>query len=697
MTDRTLTVSFGGAHPAKITQVRRLTWSQFALGLTRRPKEADDKAAHGWYCPVEFDPAYRDSDNFVARHAITLDFDHIDVHTKQRIVDTLREHAYALYTTHSHTPEHPRYRVVVPLSRPACYDEFQAVVRKLAETIGIELVARESFVPSQMMYMPAVKPGGEFEAEINAGVWLDVDYVLNSYADWTDKSQWPKRKEGDGVHSADGLQTPPDEKPGIVGDFCRTFSVEDVIERFEIPYAPTATEGRWTYTNGSRPEGVILYDIGAHGGHLKCHSHHDTDPARGQHNAFDLVRLHRFGSLDADEEDRPVTERSSWKAMLEFCHGLAELQQATVEQDFTDLGPLVEEEVILNDDGTSTERFRVRPANEFTAGKPMEWIIRGVLPRAELCVLYGESGSGKSFLALDLCAAITRGIEWRSKRTARGSVVYVCAEGAGGFKARLRAYAQGRDCALHELPAVIPDAPNLLEAKDAAALAHGILAWGRPDVVVIDTLSATTPGGNENSGEDMGLVLSHCKFIHRKTGALVVLIHHSGKDATKGARGWSGLRAAADAEIEVVRNGDFRSATITKMKDGEDGSQLAFKLRTVALGFDADGEEESSCVVEHLDDVESPSARKARPSGEWQIKTLDVLREVAPTGVISERDLATAVLAQMPAQVDTRGQNRAPGSFDRALRQLCAKNLVFVHAGGVSLTAIKSAEDSEWL
>jgi RecA/RadA recombinase len=107
----------------------------------------------------------------------------------------------------------------------------------------------------------------------------------------------------------------------------------------------------------------------------------------------------------------------------------------------------------------------------------MEWLVRGLLPRAELAVIYGESGSGKSFLALDLAAAITRGIEWRGRRTATGRVVYVCAEGAGGFKARLRAYARGHSVELAELPAVIADAPNLLEPKDAATVAQQILEY----------------------------------------------------------------------------------------------------------------------------------------------------------------------------------------------------------------------------
>lgn len=330
----------------------------------------------------------------------------------------------------------------------------------------------------------------------------------------------------------------------------------------------------------------------------------------------------------------------------------------------------------------------------------MDWIVRGVLPRAELAVIYGESGSGKSFIALDLCAAISRGLDWRNRRTRRGRVVYVCAEGAGGFKARLKAYAHANAVELAELPAVIADAPNLLEPKDAAAVTKAIVEWatlgGPVDVVVIDTLSATTPGGNENSGEDMGLVLSHCKFLHRKTGALVVLIHHSGKDATRGARGWSGLRAAADAEIEVVRNGDYRAASITKMKDGTDGGQFAFKLKVIELGLDAEGEAESSCIIEHVEETpQSPSSKRQKPGGVTEQAVFELIRTMAPSGTMAVEDLYEAYKKRVPKDGE-RDQRKAHAL--RALRNLCEKKLAYMHGDDrVSLTSLVTTGDDGWL
>jgi hypothetical protein len=232
---------------------------------------------------------------------------------------------------------------------------------------------------------------------------------------------------------------------------------------------------RWTYTLGSRPEGVVCYDDDT-----KLHSHHDSDAARGQQNAFDLVRLHRFGHLDTDAGELGVTDKPSYKAMVEFANELPEIRHHRASTEFEDLGelPRVTEEVQVNDDtGNTSSRFQIHSAVDFGAGPPLDWVVRGLLPRAELAVIYGQSSSGKSFAALDLCAAITRGIEWRGKRVTRGRVVYVCAEGAGGFKARLKAYADGHGVELAQLPAVIADAPNLLEPKEAAAITKAIVDW----------------------------------------------------------------------------------------------------------------------------------------------------------------------------------------------------------------------------
>ena len=235
-------------------------------------------------------------------------------------------------------------------------------------------------------------------------------------------------------------------------------------------------------------------------------------------------------------------------------------------------------------------QFMLRPRGE--------WIVKGVLPRAGLAVVYGASGSGKTFLMVDLAGAVARGIEWRGNAVVQGRVVYVVAEGASGFRNRVEAY-----CRQHDLdPAqvdllVIPDVPNLLDKAHMKELIAAIKKVGPVAMIVIDTYARVMAGANENDAKDTGQAVAHCDLLHRVFKALVVLIHHSGKDATKGARGWSGLRAAADAEIEVVREGDARALRLTKSKDGEDGLVWGFALEVVQIGVDEDIEPITSCVV----------------------------------------------------------------------------------------------------
>lgn len=233
---KSIFVSFGGLNPAAVTTARAVPWAELAQWLTQEPPELTDKAAAGWYCPAEFNPAWRDHSNFVARHAITFDFDHVTIDTWDACIMAWSELAFAMYTTYSHRPEAPRFRVVMPLSRPAGYDEFQAVARMVAVDVGIELVARESFVPAQMMFSPARCLGGVYTTHIHAGEFLDVDAVLGEYTDWTDQSSWPRRAVGDDSHRGSDERVDPRDKPGIIGEFNRVFSISAAIERFELPY-----------------------------------------------------------------------------------------------------------------------------------------------------------------------------------------------------------------------------------------------------------------------------------------------------------------------------------------------------------------------------------------------------------------------------------------------------------------------------
>lgn len=236
MTEPKLIISLGGAHQSRIVAVKEWTWSQYVRYLVDKVPETTDKASRGWSIPAKFDPVYRDSDNFVARYALTFDYDHITEDDLVRIREAYKLHEYVEYTTWSHSDfEEPRYRFLFPLRRAVTYDEFQAISRRVASWAGIELTSRETHVPAQMMYLPTIKPRTKFHYALHTAAWLNPDTILESYTDWTNREEWPKLREGDGVQ-AHGKAEDPREKKGIIGAFCRAFSIEDAIEKFQLPY-----------------------------------------------------------------------------------------------------------------------------------------------------------------------------------------------------------------------------------------------------------------------------------------------------------------------------------------------------------------------------------------------------------------------------------------------------------------------------
>lgn len=380
------------------------------------------------------------------------------------------------------------------------------------------------------------------------------------------------------------------------------------------------------------------------------------------------VLLNRWSSF-GKTHDRTVTARSLVHLANENGAGI-NLNGPASADEFEEL---VEAEAPTPEG--QAPRFNFEPVHSFSSATALPWIIKGVLPQAGLAVVYGASGSGKSFAVLDMGMAIARGLPWRGKKTRQGRVAYIAAEGADGFRKRIAAYAQHQDVDLTTVPmTVLNAAPNLLEKQDAVDVAKGVKASGGADVIIIDTLAQTTPGANENAGEDMGKALGYCKRIHEVTGALVLLIHHSGKDATKGARGWSGVRAACDAELEVVRGEGGRALRLTKNKDGEDGLEWGFDLEVVQIGVDEDMDPITSCVV-----VETAmpviGAGPAKKLGKNEKVVNDVLQEyaLAQTAGIEIKpvleEAARRMMARDGVEADKKGNFKS--NARRALHKLC--------------------------
>lgn len=258
---------------------------------------------------------------------------------------------------------------------------------------------------------------------------------------------------------------------------------------------------------------------------------------------------------------------------------------------------------------------RFMHVNEYLGrGFDMKVLIKDLLPKATLSVIFGASTSGKTFITLDIALAIARGVYWRdgTKRTEQTGVAYVVAEGTGGMQLRVQAYLDHFVGTLQfpqDVPfALLEHAPDLMEVAPALDLAEKVNALPhKVGLVVVDTL-AQTMRGDENSAKEMGCYVANCRAIHRRTGAMVLLVHHSGKDAARGMRGSSTLFAAADVVLEVLRQPEGRVIRASKMKDGRDDQvNYHFNLKPVVLFVNEHNEAVDSCVVEHIE-PQAPAA-----------------------------------------------------------------------------------------
>jgi hypothetical protein len=260
--------------------------------------------------------------------------------------------------------------------------------------------------------------------------------------------------------------------------------------------------------------------------------------------------------------------------------------------------------------------YDLHSVDDLTALPPADYRVKGVLPQVGLAAIYGPSTSGKSFLAMELAFALSAGRDFFGNRAKSCDVVYVSLEGVAGLAQRVKAYMAryGSDAGKRIKFVTAPfyllgviDSDRLVKTVKAAGIGGG--------VIIVDTLNAATPGLEENKSGDMSLVIDAAKRIREDCGGLVVLIHHSGKDLSKGLRGHSSLYAALDAVIEVTREGGQRSWRLEKSKDGADGERHSFRLEVLDVGIDNDGDVITSCVVVRQEAAVDTVHRAKMPSG----------------------------------------------------------------------------------
>lgn len=271
----------------------------------------------GGFVGGEIQGGRRKSENVVNRSMVTLDLDEAASDAWDNAA--MWGWTCACYSTHSHTPEKPRLRLVFPLDRAVSVDEYQAISRRIGEYVGMEQLDQSTHEAARLMYWPSCPVDGEYVFLHQEGDTLCADDILRTYGRdeaWRDCRLWPTAKTETLVRMTElKKQGDPTEKPGIVGLFCRTYDVHSAIATFLDDTYVEGNGGRYTYLQGSTADGAVVYEDGAF-----LYSHHGTDPCGGQLvNAFDLVRVHLFGELDKGlDDDSDITKRPSYQKMQEF-------------------------------------------------------------------------------------------------------------------------------------------------------------------------------------------------------------------------------------------------------------------------------------------------------------------------------------------------------------------------------------------
>lgn len=341
---------------------------------------------------------------------------------------------------------------------------------------------------------------------------------------------------------------------------------------------------------------------------------------------------------------------------------------------FIEFGPAATK-LLLMPRQKNTDRFKLLGREDIKSLPKMEWVVKGILPSRGMGQIFGPSRAGKSFLSFDMGCAIAEGKRWFGYKVKQRTVVYIMLEGEGGLKQRLEAWEEHNNRALPEKFLSVIQPWGITIDKDIEDLAAVI-----PDgsVVFVDTQNRAAPMVNENSSEDMGQIIEGAKRLERLIKGVIVLVAHTGKDATKGVRGHSSQIAAVDASIEVTRVGEQRMWRADKVKDGLDGKEHPFRLKVVELGHDEDDEAITSCVID-LDGCEAIT----NMTGMDRIAIDTLLKAAAKSRIPHEgmwgatvEDWRQEFISNRRSGGDTITDNAIGKSFIRAKDSLIEKGVV---------------------
>lgn len=562
-----------------------------------------------------------------------------------------------IYSTSSASRENQKWRFIVPVETPLGHGEWLNLMSALYTFMSHRSVVMDKKMlgAGQLCYLPNVPAERRNDGLLtNAPLFYDsassyghaASPLLGSAPEWLEKEKRERVSQDAAEHSAL-------EVARIARAIKHRKTGENLIERFNRSHSLAEILSSFGYTQ----------------------SPNSSENWRSIYQTSNSYATRTFVDEDGGEYWVSLSASDALKNIGAACksgHRFGDAFDLLVHFQYNG-----DRDAALRDQPPDASRYQLYTAEEISQLPPIKWLARGILPTEGLAAIYGASGSGKSFLALDLLGAIARGQPWFGNKTIPLPVTYVALEGEAGISQRVQAY----ELQNGKLPLTVRFAAqplNLLTSQDVVDLASAIRSVrGTNGVVCIDTLNRASSGADENDSKDMGRIIQAAKQLQHDIGGLVILIHHSGKDASKGLRGHSSLYASLDAAIEVTKTDQQRNWRITKSKDGRDDKSACFRLEVVGLGIDAEGDAITSCVV--IEDSEQLPAMKPLPLSTRQAvdayHNVEKRNEPAKIGAGISTDLWREEFFKIYVSDTKEAKKRA---FNRARSDLIGRSLLII-------------------
>ena len=639
-----IATSSSHSHPM---QARSISWPSLCEGLKRVIGGA--KEGRGWVA-ANIPDGPRANDRVISTSLLVFDIDNKgSVVTQAELEMAIRDNGYRaiLHSTYNHTPDNPRFRLVLDISEPIKPVDHKSLLLHIAQNLGItDFIDTACTDLSRYFYLPRCPI-----QRIKDYVFWSIEGDPVNIEACLDRIKFDKKslEAQPSVKIESGVNAWKENESNIskIKEFLGYCSADCEYEKWRNII--------WSVTS-------LDWDMGADlirdwsktsPGHWDRNSEQTTDEVlQGLIESFDPERGITIATLIAEARN------NGWTAVSPF-NDLTNTDEVGIVPPVT-----AQKYIFLNRD-------------DILALPKMEWRIKGVLPTRGVSAIYGPSSSGKSFLAIDLAAAICSGSDWFEKKCKPTSVIYIGLEGSAGIQNRVKAWEVGRSKRLPTNFSAVLANFDLTNAADIQAI---IDQTPKASVLIIDTLNRATPGRDENSSSDMGLTLAAAKCLEQAIEGLVVLIHHTGKDQAKGLRGHSSLYAALDSAIAVTKNdkSNTKSWSLAKSKDDVDQVNCGFRLQSHVVGKDEDGDDETSCTIEPVSSfvpqMSEPTSSRQKPAFK-AIKS--IVSDSSFTGMAGApfytncTSLDSAVIAVV-GTLGTVAQSKRKNTAKRLIEQLCS-------------------------